>query len=441
MRILKLRTENVKRISVIEVTPRGNVIEVSGRNGQGKSSLLDSIEWLLAGTKTIQSQPIRQGCDKAVIKAKLGDDDKPKYVVTREFSQSKGPTLTIKPPEGGKPYPSPQALLDDLIGDLSFDPLEFMRMKPAEQVNVLRGMVKLEIDVDALQKQNEDDYATRTDVNREAKMLQAQIDGFPEFPDNLPKVPVDTRELAQRLANAGQHNANIDTRRRLRQENIDRYKEGIADLEGDARQLRSKAEDLRRQAGDMEREATAKDAEARELKATLDSIPELVSEQPIDASAIQRELEQAQVTNQTIQRKQQRDALIKQVQEKEARSAQLTEQMAERERRKVAAIAAAKMPVAGLGFGSGCITFDGLPLDQASGAQQLRISCAIAMAANPKLRVLRIKDASLLDEDSMKLLEELAEDQDFQVWCELIHGGPAAIVLEDGHVKQDLTSA
>ena len=59
------------------------------------------------------------------------------------------------------------------------------------------------------------------------------------------------------------------------------------------------------------------------------------------------------------------------------------------------------MPVEGLGFGAGIVTFNGLPFDQASTAEQLRVSVAIAMAANPKLRVLRIKHGNDLDADNL----------------------------------------
>ena len=55
------------------------------------------------------------------------------------------------------------------------------------------------------------------------------------------------------------------------------------------------------------------------------------------------------------------------------------------------------------------------PFDQASDAERLRASCAIAMRGDAKLRVLRLRDGSLLDEDSLRLLGEMAEAEDWQV--------------------------
>src|SRR3546814_4371794 len=93
--------------------------------------------------------------------------------------------------------------------------------------------------------------------------------------------------------------------------------------------------------------------------------------------------------------------------------------MAARAKERNAALASAEMPVEGLAFaigedGKATLMFDGLPFDreQISTAVQLRVSTAIGMAANPRLRVLRIMDGSLLDDDSMAMLAQMAEAEE-----------------------------
>jgi hypothetical protein len=62
---------------------------------------------------------------------------------------------------------------------------------------------------------------------------------------------------------------------------------------------------------------------------------------------------------------------------------------------------------------------------------------AIAMASNPKLRVIRIKDGSLLDDDALALVAQTAEQHDYQVLMERVGtGDPGAIIIEDGQVKE-----
>src|SRR5262249_52904367 len=118
-------------------------------------------------------------------------------------------------------------------------------------------------------------------------------------------------------------------------------------------------------------------------------------------------------------------------------SEELTQAMEQREIEKQKAIASAKMPVKGLSFGDGEVLMNGIPLNQASHADRIRISCAIGMAGNPKLRVLIIYDGEKLDSVGMKILAEMARKNDFQIWLERVdESGQVGIVMEDGHVKE-----
>jgi hypothetical protein len=79
------------------------------------------------------------------------------------------------------------------------------------------------------------------------------------------------------------------------------------------------------------------------------------------------------------------------------------------------------------------VLYQGLPFGQASNSEQIRVSMALAMASNPKLRVLRISDGSLLDSDSMELVANEAEKHGFQVWIERVDAsGSVGIVMEEG---------
>ena len=100
-----------------------------------------------------------------------------------------------------------------------------------------------------------------------------------------------------------------------------------------------------------------------------------------------------------------------------------------------AALADAKFPVAGLGFGDGCVTYKDIPLSQASSAEQIRVSMAIAMATNPDLKVIHIAAGSLLDSEGMNIIKEMAESGDYQVWIEKVdESGKVGIVFEDGEI-------
>lgn len=73
MKIIKLAAENIQRLKAVEITPPGHVVKITGKNEQGKTSVLDSIMYALAGTKSLPEQPIRQGESKASIRVELDD--------------------------------------------------------------------------------------------------------------------------------------------------------------------------------------------------------------------------------------------------------------------------------------------------------------------------------------------------------------------------------
>ena len=59
-----------------------------------------------------------------------------------------------------------------------------------------------------------------------------------------------------------------------------------------------------------------------------------------------------------------------------------------------------------------------------------------ARIGDPKLKVLLIKDGSLLDEDNLKLISEMAEEADAQLWIERVGiDSNTTVIMEDGNCK------
>lgn len=430
MKIIALQAENVKRLSAVEIKPDGNLVVVAGKNGAGKTSVLDSISWAIEGASHIQAEPIRKGAKKAKIRLDLGE-----LIVTRTFSKAKDgekttTSLSVESPDGAL-FRSPQKVLDELLGSLSFDPLGFARAKPAEQVDMLRTLVP-DFDFDEADRLNAADYEKRRDVNRRAKELKSVADSI-ELPD-IDFTRIDETALVEELEKAGKHNADIETRKA----NRGRLERDAGDLVDEADRLDARAAELRKQADEIEKAALEKRAESTDLLEKLASAEALPD--PIDTAKIRERISQAREKNELVDERDRKQALEKEVAELEAESEALSESMDERKTAKAKAIAAANLPVPGLAFGAGEVTLAGVPFDQGSDAEQLRASVAIAAALNPKLRVIRIRDGSLLDEDGMKILAELADAQDMQVWIERVDSsGKVGFVIADGHLAGEET--
>ena len=432
MKIVQLEAENVKRLRAVTIRPDGNLVEITGRNGQGKSSVLDAIWWALAGTTHIQAVPIRKGENEARIRLDLGDIKVVRTFKKRE-DETFGTTLVVESTEGAR-YPSPQRMLDALLGALSFDPLAFTRMDGKAQLEAMRRFVP-GVDFEAIEAANKADFDKRTDVNRQAKQLRAQAAGI-VVPQDLPAERVDDAALVDELTQAGEQNADLE-RRKARREEAARE---VRTLTDHATAARTEAQQLRQRADSLDEEAEQHEATADTLNEKIRTAPALP--EPIDTAALRERIAAASRLNVAFEQRDRRTSIEREAANVEAQSTALTTAIDDRKAKMQAAVAAAEMPVAGLTFGADEILLGGVPFEQASSAEQLRTSVAIAMAANPKLRVIRVQDGSLLDEEAMAILGEMAAEADYQVWIERVGvSGTVGIVIEDGAIRSPVAQA
>ncbi len=426
MKILEFRAENVKRVKLVVIRPGDDsLVQITGANAQGKSSTLDALGWLFGGAKPIQGDPIRAGADRAVIQADLGE-----IIVRRTLNRKEGgyTTAYVEAASGAR-FQKPQDVINGFMGALSFDPMDFMRAEPKAQYDMLRRFVP-GVDFDALDAANRADYASRTDVNREIERKR-QAAGAIQLPADLPVERVDEAALLERMAGAAQTNATIEAERATRE----RAAVECGRLRTAAQECLTNAATLRKQADDLDERAARMVEEAEALEAERVNQPALPS--PVDVSDVRAQIEQARTINRQIDRRDERDRLLREAGEQEWVADGLTDAIEARNQQKKHAIAAAEMPVDGLTFGEGIVLLNGHPLDQASGAEQLRTSVAIAMAMNPTLRVIRVRDGNALDDNHLRMLGEMADEKGYQVWIErrLDASGAVGFYIEDGEVK------
>lgn len=418
MQIIRLEAENFKRLRAVQIDPRGDLVLVAGRNAQGKSSVLDAISAALAGAGACPADPIRHGETSATIKLDLGD-----VVVTRKFTPS-GSTVTLTGADGAK-FSSPQKMLDGLLGALTFDPLEFTRLRARDQFDQLRTVAKVELDLDKLEALNKGDFDRRTELNREAKAARAQLEGL-RVPQGDVGEPRDVAQLVAQVQEASQARMTAqrerDDRQRL-QNRVDAKRAEVEALRTKAMALQTEIKELLAQVANP-----CTTPEPGDYDAAIETLNE-------EIRGAEAHNEQARQARQALTRKAELEAQVKSA---EDRAAALTGSMEARQEAKEQALAAAKFPVAGLGLGEGHVTFQGVPLAQASSAEQLRISTALAMAANPKVKVVLIREGSLLDEQGLRLVAEMATEKGYQVWCEKVDSSRAVgVVIEDGQVIAD----
>lgn len=415
LQIVNLQAENYKRVKAVNITPEGNVVFIGGRNAQGKTSVLDAIWAALAGGDASRAtqQPIRDGQESAVVRLDLGE-----YIVTRRWTKDDSGTLTVESGDGAR-YSSPQKLLDEVVGARAFDPLAFTRQSARDQVATLVSTVELPFDPAAVERERKGVFDTRTEVKREVMKLEGQLAGFAPVDEALPAEEVSAASVLDEYEEASQHNAAIDR------------------LYNAAAHAQSERENAAKHVSKLEEQLdAARNYLTMAIETEKTTVEKAAASVRKDLATISGRLASVEETNARVRAQQNRAAIAAELSERKQRAAQLTIQLEQIDKRKADALAAAKFPVDGLSFDETGVTYKGIPFSQASAAEQLRVSVALAMAANPTLRVLRILDGSLLDSDSLKIIGELAAVHDYQVWIEIVdESGKVGVVIEDGQVK------
>lgn len=407
MKIIELKAANVKRLVAVDITPDQHVQVITGRNGAGKSSVLDAIWLALGGRAASQAtaRPVRYGADTASVRLDLGE-----YVVTRTWAGEKS-TLKVESTDGAK-FSSPQALLDGLVGRLSFDPLAFTQMPAKDQRDALLSLVDLPFDPADLDRRRAALFDARTEIGRDVRQYEGQLAGLPPVPDGTPDVEVSSADVVAELQAARS------------------VAEGIASTMRAAEQAKtqreSAAEALSRAQRALDAAIEAEDLISWQVKA-LPEVP--------DTAAIEAKLSSLDEVNAAVRARRERARVEDDLAETRAGYEQRSQEIAALDAEKAAGLAAASFPIDGLGFDDAGVTYQGIPFSQASSAEQIRVSLAMAMALNPKLRVIRILDGSLLDADNLALVQRMAVEQDYQVWVEKVDDGSGVgVLIEDGQV-------
>ena len=411
-RLIELRAANFKSLKAVSVRPDRSVYSINGRNGAGKSSILDAVAAAIGGQKAFPKEPIRKGEDRAEIFLDFGGLKLTRKIWNKEGGGI-GHSVTLEYADGNRPK-SPQDVLNALRGSpIADDPIEFSRLEPKKRYDLLKQLVP-NFDFEDQAAKRKELFEDRTATGRLLERAQGAAASI-EVPAGAKESTVDVTELAAELRAAGEHNAVIDRR-----------------VEGRS-QMGERIEGLRDEADALTARAKALNAEANELQVKLDTAEELPAK--IDTSAIEQQISTAEATNAGARKLAEKRAKESEARELEEQYEAKTAEIKAIDDAKAKAIETAKLPIKELTFGDDDILLDGLPFDQASTARKIRVSTALLMALKPELRVLLVREGSLLDDDARAALEADAAANDFVVLMECVGAGDGSgIVIEAGEI-------
>lgn len=438
MRIVAASIRDVLRVRSVKIVPDADasIILIAGDNGNGKSSVLTSLSMAFGGKRAIPRDPVRHGAEEGDITIDLDNGMRIHLVVARDG------TSKLELTDGEGALRSPQERLNALVGSRTLDPMAFVLLDAAAQRVRLLELIDSDKQIATLDERYARIYDKRTDVGRDMKKAEGELARL--GPDKVVGVAIDVAALsAERaaLSERQQEGAKLTARKELATRKADEARSlceanalAISNLTRQLDELRAKSDSLDTNWQTCQRAAS----EASE--AVDKSAEEWLALQPRRAE-IDAELARADAHNRSVyaaeaENKRRREAaeIVARI---EAQKLEQTKALDKIEAQKLAILRAAKLPVDGLGVDAKGVTLNGVPFTQASGAEQIRVALALAIAASPQLDDIWIKDGSLLDLNSLKMVADHAQAAGKRLWIERVGTrDPGAIVIHDGLVSE-----
>lgn len=414
-RVVKLVAENVKRIKAVSIDTKGKpVVIIGGRNGQGKSSAIDVIRFVMGGKAAIDGKPIRDGESEASGTIHLDD-----LTVERTFrirdDGTEATSLTVRDASGAN-LKSPQSILERLYGVLGFDPMAWDRMSPAEQIAVLEKAAGL--DFSEIDKARGIAYEQRREANTAVKLLRAR----------LPDSPADVLEDAPTLVAATARARDIERANRAIRDNS----EAIAAKAAEQKAIGDRIEGLSAEVAKLQAQSRLTDAQSVALADGAATLGDPID--PAEADEWLAEARAAEALSGEIRKY--NEALVE-IQGAEATAAEEDAKIKMLDGAKKTALAQAKLPVKGLAWEDKIVTYKGIPYPQCSSSDRIKITLGMGAKMNPDMPVICVREAGLLDEDNFVLVCQFAEQHGLQVFLEVPGDREGAVIIEDGSVVDD----
>ena len=430
--IVSLEVQNFRRLTaaVINIIPDKGMVRVTGLNNSGKTSLLKAIAGALGGGGEIHKESLREGAKDGLVSLKLSNG----FTIERRFTE-KNPKgyLQVTGPDDGR---HAQAKLTGWLGDRSFDPLAFFYLPKEAQRDALFSIAKdpdLPEKLTKLRGIQKENYDLRTPWIVKKREINKILEHAPK--GEAPEL-VDTKATLLTLqqlkdqqvtyANMGNRareatfdlkNASLNIRNKIAQ--MDGLKADLLECEKELARMETQYEEAKKKRAHIDKEfegladVSGAIQDAQELLASATEV--MKAREPWERHA--KALAEVKVVDQTENK--------------------LTAQIRGHRNQEVHLLKESGIPVAGIGFDDqGFAQLNGRSLEVASGRERIEVAVAVALAADPEIRVCLVDEANDLDLDALAALDTLAKRHGFQIWVVRIGlEGDGEIVVEDGVAK------
>ena len=408
MKINTLEFENVKRIKAVKMEPaKDGLTIIGGKNGQGKTSVLDAIAWALGGERYRPSDAQRDGSViPPVLKVTLDNG----IIVERSGKNS---SLKVIDPQGNK---GGQTLLDAFISQFALDLPRFMNSTSKEKANTLLKIIGVGEKLFELETKETTIYNQRHAIGQIAEQKKAFAKEMPKYPD-VPEVPIEASELILQQQEILARNGENQRKR----ENAAMFKDSLVLIN---ERIQAATDTLNKLLA--ERTQIEKGIEIAEK-----TIETLVDESTAELEASIRNIE---TINTKVRANLDREKAEEDAKTYSNQYDELTSELENVRKAKSDLLNSADLPLPGLSVKDGELTYNGFKWDNMSASEQLKVSVAIVRKLNPECQFVLIDKLEQMDVDTLNNFGEWLEKEGLQAIATRVSSGDeCAVIIEDGY--------
>lgn len=411
---------NFKNIEQRTVDINGRSFLIMGKNGSGKSSFIQALLSPL-DTKVIASMPVKDGEEQAKIEVVLAGDvngKRTKYSLEMYFSAKTNKGRLVVYNETGEKISAPSTFVKSLVGNISFDIMEFVNASKTQKINTLRMLSGKDREITIAER----DIKEAKDGIQYLKKREKDLNAFIEEHDLNQEIikkyesPIDVSVIQKKLEEINKLAVNYSKIREgvlSRKREVDSYNSKINDLE-------ARIKEMQEEITNLNQTISLKSVEINKGEEWLNSnnVP--------DTQSVLDEL------NKALEHNQNHDNL-KHIASKHKEMVEVQSNIMTNENalKKIVAlrdnlIKESRLPVKGLTWTDDEVFINGLPLEseQINKSTLFEIGAEISMALNPNLKVIFLHDGSLFDKEHLKAVVKKVEEKGYQCIIEYVAENP-----------------
>ena len=415
IKINKLEFENVKRIKAVIIEPTANGLTiVGGKNNQGKTSVLDSIAWVLGGEKYSPSQPYRDG---SVLPPSLKLTMSNGLIVERKGKNS---VLKVTDSNGQK---GGQQLLNEFVEQLAIDLPKFIQSTSKEKATTLLQIVGVEKELQSLELKEKDLCQDRLAIGRIADQKKKYAAGL-EFYADAPKELVSISELIKEQQELLVKNSENQKKR-----------ENLKQIEFNRSQTLMKMEQIQ---SEIERHEKLFEEQNEKYNLILTDI-EIAKKDALDlkdesTEALEDSIENIESINIKVRSNFDKNKADEDAADYLTQYNNKTVSIESVRLEKIKLLEGATLPLPGLSILDGELIYNGKKWDNISGSDQLKVATAIVRKLKPKCGFVLLDKLEQMDMDTLAEFGEWLEEESLQAIATRVSvGEECSIIIEDGY--------